>query len=129
MAYEFQQIQIIKFIVLLFIPILFLTSCNDNVNRSFHIDSVKSETIDTIFFDPTMLVVGMNILIKSDVVGEFQIDFQDGDSYNFTQKFQNKTDTSFYIEWYTSTVSVHYRPDSNLQGQSVDMIFSPHILY
>lgn len=114
--------------IVLLISSLALASCENDSSQSFLIDTICSEVTDTICFDEDLNITGIDVTIQGDVLGSFQIDLQDGDSYMISKKFQNSTDTSFYLDWYTSQLILHYSPDSIIQGKNIVINISPHVL-
>ena len=120
--------RIIRMVIVLLMSSLALTSCENDSFRSFLIDNVCSEETDTICFDEDLILTGIDFTIQGNVIGSFQIDLQDGDSYKISKKFQSITDTSFYLDWYTSQLIIHYSPDSIIQGKNIVINISPHIL-
>ena len=107
---------------------LALASCENDSSQSFLIDTVCSEVTDTICFDEDLIITGIDVTIQGDVLGSFQINLQDGDSYMINKKFQSTTDTSFYMDWYTSQLIIHYLPDSIIQGKNIVINILPHVL-
>lgn len=128
MTHQIHLIQSIKLSLISIVLFLNFNSCIKREDYSFQINSVESDRIDTIFFDTTKIVTGIDFYIKSEVSGVYKIDFHDGDSYIISRRFQNSIDTSFCADWYTYKVIIHYQPDSNLRGKSLDIIVHPHIL-
>ena len=126
MVYKSQQI--IRMAIILLISSLALASCENDSSQSFLIDTVCSEVTDTICFDEDLIITGIDVTIQGDVLGSFQINLQDGDSYMINKKFQSTTDTSFYIDWYTSQLIIHYSPDSIIQGKNIVINILPHVL-
>ncbi len=120
--------RIIRMAIVLLISSLALASCENDSSQSFLIDTICSEVTDTICFDEDLNITGIDVTIQGDVLGSFQIDLQDGDSYMISKKFQNSTDTSFYLDWYTSQLILHYSPDSIIQGKNIVINISPHVL-
>lgn len=128
MAYKYHSIQIIKLLLLFLMIFIFTNSCSNNEKYSIHIKSVNSEKIDTVLFDSTMIVTGIDIHIQSNLSGYYQIEFKDGDSYTLHKRFKNTIDTSFYSDWYTSKVIINYHPESDIYGDSIDIQILPHAL-
>ena len=126
MVYKSQQI--IRMAIILLISSLALASCENDSSQSFLIDTVCSEVTDTICFDEDLIITGIDVTIQGDVLGSFQINLQDGDSYMINKKFQSTTDTSFYMDWYTSQLIIHYLPDSIIQGKNIVINILPHVL-
>lgn len=128
MTHQIHLTQIIKLSLISIVLFLNLNSCIKRESYTIQINTVESDRIDTIFFDTTKIVTGIDFYIKSDVSGVYQIDFHDGDSYKISRRFQNSIDTSFCADWYTSKVIIHYQPDSNMRGKFLDIMVRPHIL-
>lgn len=128
MAYKYQQIRIISRLMFFSIFFIVTNSCNNNEKYSLHINQVETEKLDTILFDSTVTVTGIDILIQGDIYGSYQIDFQDGDTYTLHKRFHNTNTSSFYTDWYSPKVIIRYQPDSNIHGESIDILLHPHVL-
>ena len=101
--------------------LLLLFSCNKNYTGEYTIKIINKSSQDTIFFDTTLIITGINMCITSNVQGKYMINLKDGDTYETTYSFQGIKDSVFYLDWYTNTMIIEYKPKEMVQGDSINV--------